>query len=287
MSDVVPLPPAAERIGLKARRLFDYKPNSDSSHSAQAGQRARDGGQPDLVTEDAAALEFEERFRNQLLFDHDRGSWFRWSGACWRRDPTGIAFRCARELARELANGEPAKSRLIIEKTSFAAGVEKFCRHAEAFAVTSEGWDLEPLSLGTPGGTVDLRSGKMRAADPRDRLMDRAALSGHVRPERGERLLQSRRAVNKDELGCPQATRGKNHPGLPARPPRSRRVSGPDVSGRGGLLPGLWVGGARPGRVEMLATEPPSFALTSALLCPAYAVRPRTFYPWAPFIQNG
>src|SRR6476646_4234701 len=40
-------------------------------------------------------------------------------------------------------------------------------------------------------------------------LMDRAALSGHVRPERGERLLQSRRAVNKDELGCPQATRGK------------------------------------------------------------------------------
>ena len=177
MSDVVPLPPAAERIGLKARRLFDYKPNADSSHPAQAGQRARDGGQPDLVTEDAAALEFEERFRNQLLFDHDRGSWFRWSGACWRRDPTGIAFRCARELARELADGEPAKSRCIIEKTSFATGVEKFCWHAEAFAVTSEGWDLEPLSLGTPGGTVDLRSGKMRAADPRDRISKLTAVA--------------------------------------------------------------------------------------------------------------
>ena len=264
MSDVVPLPPAAERIGLKARRLFDYKPNADSSHSAQAGQRARDGGQPDLVTEDAAALEFEERFRNQLLFDHDRGSWFRWSGACWRRDPTGIAFRCARELARELANGEPAKSRLIIEKQASppasrsSAGMRRRSR--------------SPRTVGTQNRCRSARlaersifAPKMQAADPRDRLMDRAALSGHVRPERGERLLQSRRAVNKDELGCPQATRGKNHPGSPARPPRSRRVSGPDISGQGGLLPGLWVGGARPGRVE-ISHRTSLLALTSALL---------------------
>src|SRR4051794_8242769 len=36
--------------------------------------------------------------------------------------------------------------------------------------------------------------------------VNRAALCGHVGPERGERLLEPRRAVDDHELGCPQAT---------------------------------------------------------------------------------
>ena len=35
-------------------------------------------------------------------------------------------------------------------------------------AVTITYWDADPLLLGTPGGTVDLRTGKIRAAEKRE-----------------------------------------------------------------------------------------------------------------------
>jgi putative DNA primase/helicase len=53
-----------------------------------------------------------------------------------------------------------------LSKTTFAAGVEKFAKSDPTFAVTIEAWDRDPWLLGTPGGTVDLRTGILRAADP-------------------------------------------------------------------------------------------------------------------------
>ena len=41
-------------------------------------------------------------------------------------------------------------------------------RSDRLMAVTSEAWDRDPLLLGTPGGTVDLRTGKLREPDPTD-----------------------------------------------------------------------------------------------------------------------
>ena len=48
-------------------------------------------------------------------------------------------------------------------KAGFAAGVERFAQADRAFAVTSDEWDPDPWLLGTPGGTVDLRTGELRA----------------------------------------------------------------------------------------------------------------------------
>ena len=111
-----------------------------------------------IVTEDAAALLFTERHRNALLFDHDIGKWFVWTGSRWQCERTALAFSWARNLARELAAKEPDKVRYTTSKTSFAAGVERFARADRTFAVTSEIWDRDTFLLGTPDGVVDLHT---------------------------------------------------------------------------------------------------------------------------------
>ena len=123
-----------------------------------------------LVTEDSTALEFAALHTGKLLFDHDAGRWFEWTGSHWRKETTGLAFEWARQLARGLSEGKKAGTRFSLRKTSFAAGVERYARVDRAFAVTAEHWDRDPFLLGTPGGTVALRTGALRAADPADAI---------------------------------------------------------------------------------------------------------------------
>ncbi len=138
----------------------------------QASIRSRSN---DLLTQDAAALKFADLHGGKLLYDHDHGSWFAWIGSRWQRERTGLAFEWARQLARQMAESESPRTRMAASKTDFASGVERFARSDRVFAVTSEDWDRDPLLLGTPGGTVDLRTGQMRSADPADRITKVAA----------------------------------------------------------------------------------------------------------------
>ncbi len=126
---------------------------------------------PLLVTEDSAALEFARRYRGAFLYCHGHGSWFAWDGARWERDQTALVYERARQLARELT-GEPADSKKppVTSRTTFVSGVEKFCRSDRTFAVTADEWDRDPFLLGTPDGTVDLRTGVLREPDPDDRI---------------------------------------------------------------------------------------------------------------------
>lgn len=122
----------------------------------------------DLLTEDNAAARFAELYDGKLRFCHDTGAWFEWTGAAWQRNRTGHAFNWARLLARNLAENEPDKVRYSTGKTSFARGVEAFSRTDPVFAVTADAWDRDTFLLGTPSGTVDLRTGILRPADPAD-----------------------------------------------------------------------------------------------------------------------
>lgn len=113
----------------------------------------------DIVTEDSAAMQFVDLHGKSLRYCHSSGGWYRWNGVYWERDQTGCAFQWARELARQLGEDQDKRSRYITNKTSFASGVERFCKSDPAVAVTIDYWDRDPWLLGTPGGTVDLRTG--------------------------------------------------------------------------------------------------------------------------------
>ncbi|KQP51501.1 phage/plasmid primase, P4 family [Methylobacterium sp. Leaf108] len=145
--------------------------------------RGARGGNGDLLTEDHAARTFAERYAGELLFCHDTGKWHEWTGAAWVPNRQGKAFQWARELARELCADEDPKTRYIASKVSFAGGVEKFCRSDPVFATTIDGWDRDPWVLGTPGGTVDLRTGQLREARREDRITKLTAVTPAETPD--------------------------------------------------------------------------------------------------------
>lgn len=121
-----------------------------------------------ILTEDYAAMEFVDRHGDDLRYCHTTGSWFVFNATHWREDETGEAFQLARVLARELAENQEPKKRVSYNKTTFVLGVEKFAKSDPMIAVTHEYWDCDPWLLGTPGGTVDLRTGELRASRRED-----------------------------------------------------------------------------------------------------------------------
>ncbi len=127
----------------------------------------------DPPSEDDIALAFTELHGDTLRFDHDAGKWFEWDGTRWKRDNHHRAFTYAREMAR--THGGAGKA-------NFAGGVERFARADRIHAVSADIWDNDPMLLGTPGGTVDLRTGIFSDARPDDYI---TKLTG-VTPEHGE-----------------------------------------------------------------------------------------------------
>jgi len=116
------------------------------------------GAQPIEVSEDAIALEFTRQHRDTLRFDHNAGKWYQWQFTHWTSTDVPVAFHFAREIGRRLGSGKKSTC-----KASVAGGAERFARADPAHAVTSDVWDNDPWLLGTPGGTLDLRNGKMHA----------------------------------------------------------------------------------------------------------------------------
>ncbi|MEQ9811460.1 MAG: phage/plasmid primase, P4 family [Azospirillaceae bacterium] len=119
---------------------------------------------PVEATEDGLARAFAETHGDDLRYCHGTGSWFIWSGAYWQQDRTEEAFHRARELCR-LHNPKPDQR---LARATTAGAVERFAKADPVFAVTADRWDTDPFLLGTPGGTVDLRTGRLRSAHRRD-----------------------------------------------------------------------------------------------------------------------
>ncbi len=154
-----------------------FERSRPSTHSRSDAADPGLGDNIPLVTEDEAAIRFAERYRGKLRYCHDHGAWFEWSGSIWKRNGTGLAFHFARELARQLVDGEQAKVRVQGSKAAFAGAVERFARADPVFAVTSEIWDRDPMLLGTPSGTVDLRTGILRPAKSEDGITKTTAVT--------------------------------------------------------------------------------------------------------------
>lgn len=130
-----------------------------------------------IITEDSAATEFVERHGQDLRYCHTAGSWFIFETTHWREDETGKALQMARVLARQLSENQDATKFAGLNRTSFTSGVERFARGDPMVAVTHEYWDADPWLLGTPGGTVDLRTGELRESRRHDAITKLTAIA--------------------------------------------------------------------------------------------------------------
>jgi putative DNA primase/helicase len=131
----------------------------------------------EAVTEDSAALAFRGQYSGQFLFDHDLKTWFVWDDCRWALDKTALVFDKVRQLVRELTKENSPQTKFTANRTSFAAGVEKFATSDRAFAVITSEWDTDVFLLGTPGGTVNLRDGALRPASSENRVTKLTAVS--------------------------------------------------------------------------------------------------------------
>ncbi|MBU2961012.1 bifunctional DNA primase/polymerase [Citreicella sp. C3M06] len=123
------------------------------------------------MTEDGVALAFAAYNADRLRFCHSSGRWYVWTGSHWQKEESKLAFDWARQMCRVRAASEPrCAAAKALAKAATASAVERFAQADRAFAVTADLWDRDHWLLGTPGGTVNLRTGELRPARQSDMI---------------------------------------------------------------------------------------------------------------------
>ena len=174
-----------ERMGIAPSdcgwKVARSKPKAEGGGKAPpGGVHTADTPEPTDIelTEHGVAEEFARLHRDDLRYCHHTAAWFVWTGSHWQRNETKLAFSWARRLVTRLNREAEFKTKVATGKAGFAAAVERFAQADETcFAVTSAAWDQDPWLLGTPAGTVDLRTGELREAERRDGLTKVAAVT--------------------------------------------------------------------------------------------------------------
>ena len=152
---------AAQRLGIPVRILDQQVGAARRAATRQAESREVE------MSQDAAAERFAEAYAASMRFVAAWGKWLIWNGQRWEDDQTLLAFDRARQICRTIARGcyEDDMARAMASAAGVAA-VERLAKSDRRLAATPEQWDAAPWLLNTPGGIVDLRTGKLHPHDP-------------------------------------------------------------------------------------------------------------------------
>ncbi|WP_243041047.1 phage/plasmid primase, P4 family [Dyella sedimenti] len=122
-------------------------------------------------TEDALALAFTRRYHRDWRYVAAWGRWLVWDGRRWRNEETLAATDLIRGVCRHAAlQADNPKLAAKLATSGTVGGVERLARADRRHAATTAEWDADPWLLNTPGGVVDLRTGRLRAHDRADRM---------------------------------------------------------------------------------------------------------------------
>jgi P4 family phage/plasmid primase-like protien len=118
--------------------------------------------------QDAVALAYAAKYARTLRYVAVWNRWLQWDGICWRFETTLVPWDLARELCRDYATVDNFTVNAIVS----------LARADRRLAATEDQWDADLYLLGTPKGTVDLRSGKLEpVADPDDYITKTTAVA--------------------------------------------------------------------------------------------------------------
>lgn len=122
-------------------------------------------------TEDALALAFTRRYHRDWRYVAAWGRWLVWDGQRWRNEDTLAATDLIRSVCRQTAlRAEDRKVAAKLASSGTVGGVERLARADRRHAATTDEWDADPWLLNTPGGVIDLKTGRTRANDRADRM---------------------------------------------------------------------------------------------------------------------
>ena len=133
---------------------------------------------PAPFSEIALAERFSLRHDEEFRHVSQRGKWLRFDGARWGEEFTLLAFDLARKICEE-ASQECKKPRVAssIASAKTVAAIERLAKADRRHAATEDQWDRDNWLLNTPGGTVDLRTGKLRDHRRRDYMTKSTAVA--------------------------------------------------------------------------------------------------------------
>jgi putative DNA primase/helicase len=133
---------------------------------------------PPDCTDEALALQFSTDHAAELRHVSVWGKWMEWDGTRWKPDATLNTFNRARIICRRASSQcENAKVAAKVASASTVAAVERLAKADRRHAATVDQWDANPWLLNTPGGTVDLKTGKMRPHNPADHMTKMTAVA--------------------------------------------------------------------------------------------------------------
>lgn len=133
---------------------------------------------PAKYTEMNASLAFARRFEENLRYVDDWGKWMVWNGSRWQQDRLRHAMEMSKRLCTAVA--EHARSDVTITPKQQDAvsnrygekrtinNVAELAKSDTRIAAATDQWDADQWLLNTPGGVVDLRTGKTRLGDRAD-----------------------------------------------------------------------------------------------------------------------
>jgi putative DNA primase/helicase len=158
---------------------------ANNTAASQATNNALASQAPDF-SEEAIALAFVDSYADELRHVAPWGRWLRWNGSHWGVDETYEIFALVRGICRKFAMHATGKLARDIASARTVAAVEKLARADRRVAAEVQQWDADPWLLNTPGGVVDLRTGKMR----RHRREDYFTKITAVAPGKGCKLFE-------------------------------------------------------------------------------------------------
>lgn len=150
------------RVGGIARRVLPNDENALPQTQDEISERSP------AFTDEEIALRFSDHHKDRLRYVAAWGRWMIREPAVWRFDETLKAFDHARAICRQAAaecNSNAAKG---IASAKTVAAVERLAKADRRHAATVDEWDADPWLLNTPGGVVDLRTGRTRPHRPDD-----------------------------------------------------------------------------------------------------------------------
>jgi putative DNA primase/helicase len=135
------------------------------------GQTDHDSDATVWGTEDALAVSFTRRYQRDWRYIAAWGKWLMWDGQRWRAEETLAATDLIRHVCRHAAvRADSSKVAAKLAASSTVGGVERLARTDRRHAATTDEWDADIWLINTPGGVVDLRTGRMRPHDRADRM---------------------------------------------------------------------------------------------------------------------
>ncbi len=150
----------AETEGVAALEM----PDEYYSHVEDDNPGAALGDNQQSFSDDELALAFSDRHDGQALFVSAWNDWLIWDCCRWRADDTLLHYDLVRKICRTAASTSrlPGEKKRLRSAQTIAA-VERIAKTDPRHARSPDAFDADPWALNTPGGVVNLQTGRRRA----------------------------------------------------------------------------------------------------------------------------